>query len=103
MAASASSIGKGRADGARMAAMLVGGRQIPVMLSEVTGAGALAVTGAHPAAASAIVLRHPLAGSIGAEVVAVERAGVRLRFKPGEASVGFALAIAALGYARALA
>jgi hypothetical protein len=75
--------------------LLVGDRPIPVVLTRVDGAGARVACGTRLPLGASVTLRHAGAGMIAAEVSAVEPAGMRLRFEPGEQAMGFALAVLA--------
>jgi hypothetical protein len=75
--------------------LLIADRPLPVALREVSGAGAWIETHARIDTGTAVTLRHPQAGTLGAEVIGQDRQGLELRFDRSEAAVAFALAIVA--------
>jgi hypothetical protein len=77
------------------ASLLVGDRPIPATLTHVDGGGARVACATRLPIGAAVTLRHAGADAIPAEVVAIEQAGMLLRFAPGERAVGFALAVLA--------
>ena len=84
----------------RRMCLLVGDRPAPAALREVTAAGAILDTHADLRLGDRVELRHPDAGVIRAEIRAVTREGVGIRFDFGEASVAFALAAIAADMTR---
>ena len=79
----------------RSLCLLVSDRPVPAALREVSGAGAWVETAARPAQGARVLLRHPEAGTIEAEVIAHDVIGLRLAFGRDETAVAFALAVIA--------
>ena len=84
----------------RRMCVLVAGQPAPAALREVTARGAFLETNARPAVGARVELRHPEAGTIGAEVRWLAEDGIAIAFPAGEASVAFALAAIAADMSR---
>lgn len=80
--------------------VLVGDTAVPAALRDISGAGAFVETNARLMIGDTVALRHPEAGEILAEVCAVTKDGVSLRFDRSGAAVAFALAAIAMDMSR---
>ncbi len=80
--------------------LLLADRPMPAALREISGAGAWLETTVRPAQGTRVMLRHPDAGSIEADVVAHDVIGLRLAFARNEKTVAFALAVIAADMSR---
>jgi hypothetical protein len=76
----------------RSLCVLMAERPMPAAIREISGNGAWLETSARPPSGSRVMLRHPDAGTIEAEIIAHDRIGLRIAFDRDEKAVAFALA-----------